>query len=206
MTTSTSPRPTMAALPRSVATRRVNRIALALVGLVLAVAGVLAVLAGLGVLGRTVADGPVLPPEASRLAAGTAWFWPAVAAGGVVLAGVALRWLLVQLRSSHIGDIDVESDRRRGETVLSAAAVTDAVDAEIESYLGVDSARSVLREHDGGTLLLVTVRLDGRVGVDEIRDAVETRAVAHARQALDEPDLPARVELTISPRRVRRPR
>ncbi|MDT7581018.1 MAG: hypothetical protein QOK35_2282 [Pseudonocardiales bacterium] len=208
MTTSTSPRvpATIPALPRSQATRRVNRIVLALLGLVLTAVGVLTVLAGLGVLGSAIADGPVLVDGASRFAADTPWFWPAVGVGGVVLAALALRWLLIQLRSNHIGDIDVESDRSRGETVLSPGAVTAALDAEIESYLGVDSAHSVLRDHHGRTLLLVKVGLNGRVGVAEIRDAVETRAVAHARQALDEPDLPARIELTVSPRRVRRPR
>ena len=53
------------------------------------------------------------------------------------------------------------------------SAVTAALDAEIESYLGVDRAHSVLRDHHGRMLLLVKVGLDGRVGVAEIRAAVE---------------------------------
>jgi hypothetical protein len=208
MTTSTPPRApaTLAALPRSVATRRVNRTSLTLLGLILAATGVLTLLVGLAVFGRPLADGPVLVPQASRFAADAGWFWPVVAAAGVVLALLALRWLIIQLRSNRTRDIDIESERSRGETVLSPAAVTAAVDTEISSYHGVDSAASSLRDHQGRMLLLVKVRLDGRGGVAEVRDAIESRAVANARQALDKPDLAARVEITVSPRRVRRTR
>lgn len=204
MTTATARTPaTLAAVPRSVATRRVNRTALVLLGLVVTAAGVLTVLVGAGVFGTGLADGPVLVPAVSRFAADTGWFWPAVAAAGLVIALLALRWLIVQLRSDHIGEIDVESDRSHGETVLSPAAVTAALDAEISSYHGVDSATSSLREVQGRTLLLVRVRLDGRTGAAEAAHAIESRAVAHARQALDDADLPARVEITLTPRRVR---
>jgi hypothetical protein len=199
MTTPATLRP----LPRSLATRRTNRIGLTLLGLILTAIGVLTLLTGFGVLGRDRADSPVLIPEAARFAADTAWFWPVVAAAGVLLALLALRWLAIQLRSNHLGDIAVEDDRRRGETILSPSALTSALDTEIESYHGVANATSSLRDHRGRTLLLIKVRLDGRVDLAQLRDRFETEAVANARQALDDPDLPARIEIALTPRRVR---
>lgn len=194
---------TLRSFPRSFTVRRVNRGVLLLVGLLLVAVGVLTLLLGLGVLLPGRADGPVLTPDMSRFAADTGWFWPAAAGAGVVLALLALRWLALQLRSNHLGDIAVEDDRRRGETVLRPSAVTGALDAEIGTYHGVETVDFGLREHRGRTLLLIRVGLDGRVGVAQVREAVEDRAVAHARQALDDPDLEARVEITVAPRRVR---
>jgi hypothetical protein len=197
---------TLRAYPRSFAVRRINRGALTAVGLLLVAVGVLTVLLGAGVLLPDRVDSPVLAPEVSGFAADTGWFWPVAAAAGVVLALLALRWLLLQLRSNHLGDIAVEDDRSRGETVLAPSAVTGAVDAEIGSFHGVEAAVSSLREHHGRTLLLIRVRLDGRAGVAQVREAIEDRAVAHARQALDAPDLEARIEITVAPRRVRHTR
>jgi hypothetical protein len=79
-------------------------------------------LVGLAVFGRPLADGPVLVPQASRFAADAGWFWPVVEAAGVVLALLALRWPVIQLRSNRTRDIDIESERSRGCCCWSRSA------------------------------------------------------------------------------------
>ena len=71
--------------------------------------------------------------------------------------------------------------------VGSPSVVTATVDAEVSSYDGVDGAASSLRDNQGRMLLLAKVRLDGRVDVAEVRDAIEIRVIPITRHALDPP-------------------
>ncbi|MGX5657710.1 alkaline shock response membrane anchor protein AmaP [Geodermatophilus nigrescens] len=182
---------------------RANRLVLALIGLLLAGAGGAALAAGLGAFGGGVADRPVLDGSVPRFAGAHGWYWPVVAVGAGLVALLCLWWLLAQARSDRVSALPLSRDPRRGHTDLDAAALTGAVEDEVEGYRGVARARAVLSGAATAPALTLTVTLDGRVGPGELHPRVVRGAVAHARQALGRPDLPARVEFVL-PRRPRR--
>ncbi|HEX5494738.1 MAG TPA: hypothetical protein VFX70_09220 [Mycobacteriales bacterium] len=197
-----------ATLPRTVRsprTRRVNRLVLGLVGLLLLLGGGAGLAAGFGVLGGAVPHRPVLTGTA-RYADAHAWVWAAVGVAGLVVATLGAAWLVVQSRSNRIRELDVPDGpehphgAEQGRTVLAGDAVTDAVRAEVESYPGVRDASAQLVTERGTPTLLVSAALDGRSGPGQVRTRIQTGAVSHARRALDDPGLPARLELRLASR------
>jgi len=199
MADSTSALPAVDRFPG--ATRR-NRWTLSLLGILLLAAGGAGAALGLGAFGarnkaRTVIDTSV-QDVADRW-----WFWVAVAALGLLIALFALSWLRVQLRSNRLGSFDLEVDRSRGETTLASSAVTDAVSDEVAAYGGVRQATARMSGSPDAPTLNVTATLDGRRPTGELADRIVGGAVAHARQALDMPQLATRVELRLASRRRR---
>jgi hypothetical protein len=182
---------------------RVNRVVVALLGLLLAAAGAAGLAAALGALGTSRAERPVLDPSLAEFAAVHGWFWPAAGAGGALLALLSLRWLLAQARSDRVSSLPLSRDPRRGRTDLDAAAVTGAVEDEVEGCHGVTRARAVLSGATTAPVLTLTVTLDGRVDPDEVHRRVVDGAVTSVRRALAIPDLLTRLELVL-PRRTRR--
>lgn len=195
---------TLTAANRSPRTRRANRAALLLVGVILLLAGAAGFAAGLGAFGSSFATQHLLPSTTRGYAdRNGSWFWPVVGLVGVVVALPALRWLAIQLRSNRIGQLDLVRDRHTGNTTVAARAVCDALAAEIAAYPGVDAAGAQLIGSPRHPTLLVRVRLDGRNEISDVRQRIETDGVPHLRQALDNADLPARVELTLPAREAR---
>lgn len=182
---------------------RGNRLVVALLGLLLAGAGGAALATALGAFGREAGDRPVLDPTVVAFAEDNGWYWPAIGVAAALVALLSLRWLLAQARSDRVSTLPLSRDPRRGHTDLDAAALTGAVEDEIEVGHGVSRARAVLSGATTAPLLTLTVTLDGRVEVDEVHRRVVEGAVAHAREALAAPELPVRLELVL-PRRVRR--
>ncbi|PRY50647.1 hypothetical protein LY71_103211 [Geodermatophilus tzadiensis] len=182
---------------------RANRVVLALLGLLLAAAGAAALAVVLGLFGSRLADRPVLDTPVAGFVDARPWAWPVVGVAGALLALLCLRWLLAQARSDRVTRLPLARDPRRGDTELDAAALTGAVEDEVEGYHGVTRARAGLSGAATAPLLTLTVTLDGRVDAGELHTRVVDSAIAHARQALGRPDLPARVELVL-PRRTRR--
>lgn len=170
----------------------VNRTLLTLLGLLLLAAGVSGLAYGFGAFGD--GDHPLLPQGVRDLAQDQAWFWWAVAAGCLVIALLALRWLLAQLHTDRVGRVDLTSDDRDGLTTLHAGALTGAVETETEQLRGVVGASAHLLDRRGRRLVL-GVDLADYADIAEVRRGVEDRVVAHARQAVDDPDLPVDVEL-----------
>jgi hypothetical protein len=197
---------TLAPTSRAPGTRRANRGVLALIGLVLLVAGAAGIAAGAGLFGDSFKKTKVIDQDYRDWVASHDWFWLAVAAGSVLVALLALRWLLAQATTTRLSHLDIEPDRSAGRTVLSGGAVTGAVTAEIEGYRGISGASAHLLGTRGAPTLLIHATLDGRGDPAEVRRRIETDAIAHARQALDEPDLPVRLELRLAGNRRRDPR
>jgi hypothetical protein len=192
------PAAALAPTSRAPRIRRANRLALALLGLLLLAAGAAGLAAGLGLFGQSLRDQPVLSGDTRAWVAGHDWFWGAVAAGCVVIVLLALRWLFAQVSTNRISHLVVESDRRAGRTVLASRAITDAVAEEIASYRGVSGASAYLLGDRTAPTLLVHATLDGRADPAEVRTRIQTEALAHARQALEAPDLPVRLELRLA--------
>jgi len=169
-----------------------NRTTVTLIGLVLLVAGGLGLAYSLGAFGD--GEHPLVPQGMRDLAQDQPWFWWAVAAVCLLMALLALRWLLAQLRTDRVGQLDLTTDDRDGLTTLHGNALTEAVETETEQIRGVVGASAHLRDRRGRRLLL-GVDLAEYADLAEVRRSVEERVVAHARQAVDDPGLPVDIEL-----------
>lgn len=176
----------------------VNRFVLGLLGLLLVAAGVLGLLVSFDVLGDSGA--PLLPQAARDFSDDQPWFWWAVAAVCLLVSLFGLLWLLAQLRSDRVSRLDLTSDDRDGQTTVHASALTDAVEAEVEALRGVLDASARLLDRRGRRLE-VTADLAEHADIAEVRRTIEDRVVAHARQAVDDPEMP--VDVVLRPGRAR---
>ncbi len=182
---------------------RVNRTLLVLIGLLLLLAGVAALALGFGWFGRTAARKPVIPAAFSTFIDNNSWYWWAVAALCILVALLMLRWMIAQLHTSRLTHLHVEPDRRDGETVLQAGAIADAVEHEVEGFLGVSGASMRLLGTPSNHRHELTVVLDERADIDAVRSRLSRQTVPNFRQALgfDDPRLDIRLVLASRKRR-----
>jgi len=181
---------------------RVNRVMLTLLGLLLLIAGATGLLFGLGAFGATLAGEQVLADEVKQFVVEqAAWFWPVVAVLSLLLAVLALRWLVLQLQTDRVGDLDLTERRNDGETHVDSTAVTDALVAATEATPGVQSASARLVRAHGDDQLVLFVRLADRVDLAAVRSALADGPLTDLRQALGADTCPqVRVELEPSTR------
>ena len=181
---------------------RLNRVLVALLGLLLLVGGVLTLVRSFAGFGARLADDQLLSGAETRFVERySPWSWTVVAVVAALVALLALRWLLAQLRTDRIGPMQLEPDPRGGATTLHPSAVATAVCEEIESYRGVKSARAKLLHDPRRPDLVLSVDLDERADVAATRARIEADAVAHTRQTLGLDDLPTRLTLRPAPSR-----
>ncbi|WP_433605402.1 alkaline shock response membrane anchor protein AmaP [Dactylosporangium sp. CA-139114] len=181
---------------------RTNRVALAVLGLILLGMGVTGLLLGAEFFGARAAHRTLVDNDVVRFAiAQRRWLWPAVAVFAIVVALLALRWLHAILFSTgRLAGIrvagGVAGDRAAGRTTLISAALRDAVSGEIEQYRGVSSARTHVEGNPAHPRLTVTVHADLDADLAGLRHNIEDNALTHARHALDAPALPIRLDVT----------
>ncbi|MFF8990987.1 alkaline shock response membrane anchor protein AmaP [Streptomyces sp. NPDC014983] len=176
---------------------RANRVALAVIGLGLLAGGVLAFLYGLGVLGTAGPSAPLLTAAERHYAAMTLWVWPLIGFIGALVAVLGLLAAMAQLRPDDVRSLPLEADRRKGATTLSADAVTGALEDEIESYHGVRLAHARLTHSARYPHLKVRVTLAADADVRTTLERIESDALQHLRDFLEQPQLPARVRLHV---------
>lgn len=177
-------------------TARGNRIGLAIVGVLLLLAGVAAALRGLDLLPDLLggAEVPVTDESTRDFVADQGWFWPAVAAALILIAVLALWWLLVQARTSVVGTLRLEADAGFGATRMPARALAGAIEDDLgrSPYLGRSRANII------GSSADPHLRLAASVNPASDPDAVRTRVhdvIDRCREALEAPDLPTTVLL-----------
>jgi hypothetical protein len=177
---------------------RLNRAVFVVLGLVLSVGAAVGLALGAGAFGARAAGRPLLVPEVSGYVNRTPWFWWAVLVGGVIVALLALSWMLAQARTERIRRVELAAGDPVSATVVHAGAVTEAVEQEVGSYLGVIGASARLRGVRARRLDLV-VAVSPTADLTELRDLLRQRAVVNLRQALDAPDLPVHIQLRPAP-------
>jgi len=179
---------------------RTNRVILGLLGLLLLAAGTAGILAGTDVLGATVDHQHLTAnPVAEFIGTNSVWFWPVAAVIGVIVALLALRWLItVLMPARRAATIVVPGDRSAGSTTLESRALSDALTAEVETYRGVRSARAWVDGNPSDPRLNLAVGIDEDADLVVLRHRIETEGLTHARQALDRPDLPIRLEMNVT--------
>lgn len=187
----------MSARPAA-ADRGGNRFGLLLIALVLIAAGVLSLLAGAGVFGSTFQSMDVFPRSVTTWIDDQPWFWWAVGAVAVIVGLIALRWLIAQLRTNRVGGTHTVDDEADGRTTVHYSALAGAVGDEIEGWYGVRSAHASFRGSDRNPTCEITVTLDERGDLEEVRDRVQSQAVPHLRDALDDEAAPVEVRFTLA--------
>lgn len=181
---------------RSAAPDAVNRTVLFIIGLLLAAAATLGLVAGSGRLAGVRPDGPVVAAGWAAYTREHAWVWWAVAAIALLLAWIGLRWLLAQLQTDRVSRMDLTGDTSDGLTVVHAGAIADAVQAQAARVPGVARASASLHGPAPHQLHLL-VDLTDRADLAAVRDAVATGVANDARTALGQPQLPIDLQLRL---------
>ncbi|MFI0351909.1 alkaline shock response membrane anchor protein AmaP [Actinomadura sp. 9N407] len=174
---------------------RINHVGLTLLGLVLTAAGAMALARGLGAFGQGPASDALITGQMRRYAAEQGWFWPVVAASGVVLTLLGLAWLLAQARSERLPGLALGSETSDGTTRLTGKAVTQALEEEVGEYPGVQGVQARLLGSSRKPRLRLNVAYRRNTDLADLRDHIEHEAVAHLRTALERDSLPAMVKL-----------
>jgi hypothetical protein len=129
-----------------------NRVLLALAGLVMLGGGLLILFAGLDVYRRRhlapPAGWPLTTPDDTLLGSADRarwssqgwWWWPAVIAALTLVALLALWWLLAQLHRRHPGTVPVGGTPPQEGVELRDRALGDAIAAEAGALPGVQQA------------------------------------------------------------------
>ncbi|GLZ08609.1 hypothetical protein Acsp03_60750 [Actinomadura sp. NBRC 104412] len=178
---------------------RINHVGLTLLGLILLAAGVAALARGLGAFGGTAASEPLITGAMRRYAAEQAWFWPVVAACGVVLALLGLLWLMAQGRSERLPALTLDEDTGEGSTHLSDKAVTKALEDEIAAYPGVRNVSARLLGRSKRPRLRLNVTYGWDADLVALRRRIDEEAVDRLRTALERESLPTVVRLSLVP-------
>jgi hypothetical protein len=135
-------------------------------------------------------------------------FWWATGGAGLLVALLALVWLLAQGRTGRVGVVRVSWDPEAGGTTVAGSALAQAVAGDADAVTDVVRARASVRadaDVDGGHRLVMALTVGDRADFRTVCREVENTVLPRARQALARDALPATVQLTateIKPRRV----
>jgi hypothetical protein len=171
----------------------INRAVLSILGLLLVAVGGLGLAVGAGAFGSDRATRPVLHQSVRGYPDTHAWFWWAVAGACLLIALLALWWLLIQLHSDRTTRIDRTTDARDGYTVVHAGALSDAAAEDARRISGVAGASAHVSERP--QRLIMRVDLADHADIGAVRDRLEQDTVPNVRAALDEEALPVDIEL-----------
>ena len=164
------------------------RIAIAVTGAVLLLAGASAAAAGLGAFDAlgAVSGRPVLDPALAGFADGTGWFLPSAAGAAELLALAGQLWLVLQGRALvHQRWPDLDADTR-----VRARAAGGDLDRDVRSLPGVQDVRVRLTGTADRPRLLLHVTCAGDTVVGEVYGELGAGPVERYRHAVGMPDLP----------------
>ena len=175
-----------------------NRALLTALSLLLMAAGGYGLARGYEAFGAGPATEPVITdPWRDWVDRNENWFWAAVFVLAAAVTYLCLRWLLAQLRSPRVTEIDLTEDGSRGTTHLRASGATQALADDIESYFGVSSASARLMKDGERPEVLVRVDVNDDVDVPGLRNTIEEHALRRFCQAMEVPDVEATVNLRL---------
>lgn len=181
-----------------------NRTWLAIIGLLLLLAGAGSVAVGTGLLARVVSGGPtssdpMLGDWASDAFASTA----AVIGVGLVALVVALlglAWLLAQVpRTNAAAVYRLQDEATTGLTSISPAVLTDAFSADLLTVPGVTAADAVLRGTVGNPELTVKLTANDRTDIPTLLHTLQDGPVSNLATAIGAPLTRLAVQVDISP-------
>ncbi|MYY85710.1 MULTISPECIES: alkaline shock response membrane anchor protein AmaP [unclassified Streptomyces] len=188
--------------------RTVNRVVLALAGLVLLVLGGSVLAVGLGTSPPSwwIHDGrhDVLVSAADRARwRDDGWFWPTVIAALAVLVLLALWWLSAQLRRRRLAEVLVETGDGEG-ALLRGRAMENVLAGEAETLDGVDRAQVVLTGRRGAPQARVDLTLAPHAAPSDALHQLSADTLARGRESAGLASLPATVRLRAAKHRAER--
>ncbi|MER7541647.1 hypothetical protein [Actinomadura sp.] len=164
------------------------RIAIAMTGAVLLLAGASAAALGLGAFDAfgALSGRPLLDPALVRFADGAGWFLPAAAGAAEALALAGQLWLVLQCRTLvHRWWPDLDAETRARER-----AARGDLDRDVRALPGVEDVRARLTGTADRPRLLLTVSCAGDTLVGEVYGELGAGPVERYRRAIGMPDLP----------------
>ncbi|GAA2652671.1 MULTISPECIES: alkaline shock response membrane anchor protein AmaP [Streptomyces] len=193
----------------------INRVLLALTGIVLLGSGILILAGGFDLYRRwrlTPPDGwPLTAPDGVLLDAADrtrwtdeGWWWPVVIAVLTLVVVLAVWWLLAQLRRTHPGHIPLGGLPVVDGVELRERALSDALAADARQQPGVQKARARMdgsAKHPEAHLDL-TLASDSAPG--PALQALVDGPLERARQSTGQTHLPAKVQLRVTPHKAHR--
>ncbi len=189
-------------------THRGHHLGLTLIGVLLTFSGGAMIANHLGGFGTRAATEHLYPQPATDWIAAHRWAYWIAAVVALILAGLALRWLLVQLRTDRLHRLSMDTDRdpdpHAGITTLTASAVLDAISTDIDRIPGVHKATAALSGTRDAPELWLTVTLHDNADSGTVRTQLVDTVLSDARTSLEKPDMPAYLTLKVSTRRAAR--
>lgn len=188
--------------------RTVNRVLLAVVGVVLLLLGgsVLAVGLGLEPPSWWIHDGPddVLLSDSERTRwRDEGWWWPVVIAVLAVLVLLVLWWLVAALRRRRLTEVLVDTGDGEG-ALLRGRALETVLTSEAATMEGVHRARTHLTGRRNAPAARVRLLLEPHVDPGAALAELTDGALTHARESAGLAALPAEVRLRAAKHRAER--
>jgi hypothetical protein len=191
----------------------VNRVLLALTGIVLLGTGLLILAGSLDLYRRwrmtppdswplTTPEGVLLDDADRTRWVDEGWWWPAVIAVLAIVVLLALWWLLAQLRRTHPGPIPVGADPVEA-VELGERALSDALTANARHLPGVQQARARMTGSSRHPEAHFDLALAPDTEPGPVLQALCDGPLERARQSTGRP-LPARARLRVSPHKAHR--
>ncbi|MDL5200759.1 alkaline shock response membrane anchor protein AmaP [Streptomyces sp. ALI-76-A] len=180
--------------------RTLNRVLLAVIGLVLVLLGGSVLAVGLGAPAPSwwIHDGrrDVLLGDAERTRWRDAgWWWPVVLAALAILVLLALWWLTAVLRRHHLTEVLVDTGDGQG-ALLRGRALEGVLAGQAGELDGVAHAQAHLKGRPTAPETRVRLQLEPHVDPGTVLHDLTTGALAHARDSAGLAALPAEVRLT----------
>ena len=190
-----------------------NRAWLAVTGLVVLLAGIVAALVAFGLLARIITAAGIgleVPSSSSKVLGSSIGEFldqpvavVAVGVVGVILGALGLAWLLAQIpRANAAKPFRLQDDAVRGLTVCTADVLTAAVEADAESLPGVTNASAVLRGTARRPELTMRISVNDRTDIKQLLHTLQAETAAHLASAMETPvkHLAVQVNVTSSRR------
>lgn len=177
---------------------QVNRAVLSVLGALMLIGGALGLAYSMGAFGKDRSKKIFLSDQLlKRLDDNESWVWIVVIVVSLVLAVLALRWLLFQARPQPtIGDFTFPFLEGEGKTSVSARAVVDAVVADLSDQPGVHKAGARLSQQDP-LVVDAWVDYDSASYVPAFRQSVQEQIVPRLRKCLEVDDAVVNLELRL---------
>jgi hypothetical protein len=187
-----------------------NRVLLALTGLVLLGGGLLIVAAGLDLYRRQHLAPPVGWPlttphdvllssgDRARWSSQGWWWWPAVIAALTLITVLALWWLLAQLRRRHPGGMPVGGTPPQESVELRDRALSDAIATEAGALPGVQQANVRITGRPAHPRTHIALTLTPQGTPSAALHALCQGPLRTARQSTGSPDMPAEARLHVA--------
>lgn len=188
-----------------------NRTWLAIIGVLLLLAGLAGTSVGTGLLTKILSgSGSTIGPSTGDPAVGPAVSDVFASTGAVVGVGVvglllgllALAWLRAQVpRTNAAAAFRLHDDPARGLTVCGPAVLTDAVSTDVQALPGVTDADAVLRGTATEPDLTVRLTVNDRTDLQSVLRLVQGRVVQDLQTAIGSPLSHFAIQVEVSPER-----